>query len=201
MNLIFPTQTSRRGKAAESLRVARNALPMLLCAGVLLAAGAAAFAQPSAGMPGPGQGAHGPGHAMRHHRGGPGEGMGLAAMWSERALERVKATPEQREQIHKIVQAARADLRAQHEASRTLRAEAARVLTQATVDPAAAERVRQQMLAQHDRSSQTMMQAMLQASQVLSAEQRARLAEDLNRRRDMMQRHERERRALDAPKS
>ena len=50
------------------------------------------------------------------------------------------------------------------------------LLAQPTVDAAAAEKLRQQMLAQHDQVSQRMLTAMLDISRVLTAEQRVALA-------------------------
>jgi Spy/CpxP family protein refolding chaperone len=123
--------------------------------------------------------------------------MGL----SDRALDRVNATPEQRAQIRQIMQSARTDLQAQKDAGRALREQARQLFTQPTVDARAAEALRQQMLAQHDQRSKRMMQAMIDASRVLSPEQRRQLADAMGKRREMMERHHRERRALDAPKS
>ena len=74
------------------------------------------------------------------------------------------------------------------------------LFAQPTVDARAVEAVRQQMLQQHDQSSRRWMQAMLDASAVLTPEQRAQLAERMKQRRDMMQRHQQERRTLEQPK-
>ena len=65
----------------------------------------------------------------------------------------------------------------------------------------AVEQVRQKMLAQHDQASKRRMQAMVDAARVLTPEQRKQLAERMSQRRDMMERHQHERRALEAPKS
>jgi Spy/CpxP family protein refolding chaperone len=74
------------------------------------------------------------------------------------------------------------------------------LFAQPTVDARAVETLRQQMLQQHDQSSRRWMQAMLDASAVLTPEQRKQLAERMQQRREMMQRHHQERRALDQPK-
>lgn len=116
--------------------------------------------------------------------GGPGMG---------RMLDQVNATPEQRTQIEQIAKAAREDLRAQHEAGRSLREQALQLFTQPTVDANAAEVLRRQMLEQHDRASQRSMQAMLEFSRVLTPEQRVQLAEKMKQRADAMQRQARER--------
>ncbi len=69
-------------------------------------------------------------------------------------------------------------------------------LAQPTVDTRAIEKLRQQALAQHDKASQRMTQALLDTSRVLTTEQRA----GLNQRMAMVQRHHAERAALDAAK-
>lgn len=128
------------------------------------------------------------------HRHGPGPGAGMmgggpmmGGAMSERALDAVNATAEQRAQVKQIMDAARADMRAQHEAARPLHDQMRQLFTQPTVDARAAETLRQQLLAQHDRASQRMMQAMLDVSRVLSPEQRAKLAELKAQRRSMME--------------
>ncbi len=131
----------------------------------------------------------------RHGHGGMG-GMGGMHM-SERMLDGVNATPEQRTQIKQIMQSAMTDLAAQREAGRALRLQAMNVFTQPYVDANAAEALRQQMLARHDQASKRMMQAMIEASRVLTPDQRRQLAEGLAKRQEMMQRHQRERGQMD----
>ncbi len=145
-----------------------------------------AIAQPLAG---PG-GAMGAGHMAAGHHDGGDWGMGMGAPRRlERMLDAVNATPEQRTQIKQITQAARAELRAQHEAGRGLREQGAALFAQPTVDARAAEALRQQMLAQHDQVSKRMLQAMLDVSAVLTPEQRKTLAERMAQRRSMMEHH------------
>jgi len=147
----------------------------------------------------------GPHYGGPHH-GGRGmmmdspEGMGRMA---DRILDSVSASDAQRAQVKQIMQAAATDLRAQREAGRGLREQTMQLFTQPTVDAATAESLRQQMLAQHDQASRRMMQAMLEVSKVLTPEQRAQLAERTKQRRDMFERHRRERQSIDgaAPKS
>lgn len=148
--------------------------------------------------------AHGGGHR------GPGAGgFGSHAMFAaspehvnrmvDHVLRDVNATEAQRTQVKQIVTAAAADLKTQREAGKALRDRAASLFTSPTVDASAAESLRQQMLAQHDQSSKRVMQAMLDISRVLTPEQRTQLAERMKQRRDMMQRHMRERQELDRP--
>jgi Spy/CpxP family protein refolding chaperone len=56
-----------------------------------------------------------------------------------------------------------------------------------SVDAAAAESLRQQMLAQHDQASKRMLQAMLDVSKVLTPEQRAKVGERMKQRQAVMQ--------------
>ena len=125
--------------------------------------------------------------------------MGGSPRHLERLLDSVDATEAQRGEVRRIAAAAAADLKAQRKARRALRERQMQLFTQPTVDANAVEALRREMLAQHDRSSQRMTQAIVEASRVLTPEQRAQLAERMQSRRDMMKRHHRERRALDKP--
>jgi periplasmic protein CpxP/Spy len=114
-------------------------------------------------------------------------------------LDGLNATDAQRAQIKQIAQAAETDLKAQRDAGRALRDKQMQIFTAPTVDANAAEAVRAQMLAQHDQVSRRMTQAMVEASRVLTPEQRAKLGERMKQRQAQMnERMERERAA--APK-
>ena len=181
----------------------RGRLPMGLAALALAVSAAVApvWAQPAGGGPGagPGMGQHGMG---RHGGPGGGEGMpGMGMMLSPRMLDAVKATPEQRAQLKQIMDAARRDLATQRDARKALRDEAQRVFTQTTVDANAAEALRQKMQAQHDQASKRHMQAMVEASRVLTPDQRKQMADLAKRRGEMMERHRRERETLAPAKS
>lgn len=135
--------------------------------------------------PGPG----GEGH------GGPGF-MGSPRMM-ERLFDEVNATEAQRTQLRQIAKTAADDMKAQREAGRELRQRSLALFTQPTVDANAAEQLRLQMLSQHDQASKRMLQAMLDASRVLTPEQRAKLADKMKARQDMRQRHMKERQQLE----
>lgn len=142
----------------------------------------------------------GHGAGMRGHSGhGAHGGMGMA--WGGRGIERmldtVNATPEQRAQIQKIVEATRAEDAAQHDARRQLHAQSLALMTQPQIDARAAEALRQQMVAQHDQASKRRLQVMLDVSRVLTPEQRKTLAERMTQRRAMMERHRAERGTLE----
>jgi protein CpxP len=168
--------------------------PLRLLLATLAVAAAATLSQTAWAMPG-GHGGHG-GPGMMH-----GEGMGPGMMGGgrhmERMLDAVKATPEQRTQIKQLTDAARADMQAQREAGRKLHEQSRELWTQPTVDARAAEALRQQMLAQHDAASKRGLQLMLDVSRVLTPEQRKQLAERMQQRRTMMERHRSERESLE----
>lgn len=187
-------------------------LRWMVATAVLALAGAAMQgAQASPGGPGPmgmggphlmggpggfgGQGGPGgPGGAMGA---GMGMGMGMGGPRMDRVLESVGVSAEQKAQIRQIMQAAHTDLAGQREARRQLHEQARGLFLQPNVDARAAEDLRQKMLAQHDQASKRMTQAMLDASRVLTPDQRKALADRMAQRRSMMERHRAERATLD----
>ncbi|MCR5868442.1 Spy/CpxP family protein refolding chaperone [Aquincola sp. J276] len=165
------------------MKTSASHAPARWLAASLLLAGAALAAVPTASRAD--NRAEGPprpqaGHAMPGAPGLPGLPMQGPGM--QRMLQEVQATPEQREQIRRITDAAAADMRSQHEAARGLQQRVGSLLTGPTVDAAAAESLRQQMMAQHDQASRRMMQVMLDIANVLTPEQRQQLAERMARR-------------------
>lgn len=189
MNLSTATPTT-------SSRLARYPLRLALVTTALAAACAVAlpaFAQPM----GPGGHGHGMHGARGDHHGGMGAGMGM----SERMLDEVKASSEQKAQIRQIMEAARKDMQAQREAGKALREESMRVFTAPNVDANAVEALRQKRLAQHDQASRRMSQALLDASRVLTPEQRKLIAERMQKRQQMMERHRNERHQMEGRKS
>jgi Spy/CpxP family protein refolding chaperone len=139
------------------------------------------------------------GHGGYGGHGNPGGGMFGGMM--TRMLDRVNATPEQRTQIQQIMQKQAAGMSAQREAGRALRQQMMALFAQPTVDANALEALRQQQLAMHETASKRMTAAMLEISSVLTPEQRKQMADHMAQRSEMMQRHQRERRGIDAPKS
>jgi len=126
-----------------------------------------------------------------HHAGGV---MGGSPRHVERMLDSVNATDAQRAQVRQIAEAAAAETKDRRVAARSLRQQQMELFAQPTV-----EALRRQMLAEHDQTSQRMTQAMLDISRVLTPEQRAQMAEKQKDRRELMKKHHRERRQLDAP--
>ncbi|MGA1317844.1 MAG: Spy/CpxP family protein refolding chaperone [Rubrivivax sp.] len=120
---------------------------------------------------------------------------------SERMLDRVQATDEQKTRIREIMMAARKDLQARRDEDKALRDQGAKLFSQAEIDPKAIESLRAQAMARRDAASKRMTQAMVEASRVLTPAQRQQLAQYAEHRRDMMRRHHEERRTLEAPRS
>ena len=171
----------------EARRASRGLRRVVIAA--VIAAGAA-LAMSAWAQPGGRQGMAGPGMMF----GGSPEHAGRMI---DHMLDGLNASDAQRSQVKQIAQAASADLKAQREAAAGLREKAAQVFAAPNVDAAAAESLRQQMLAQHDQSSRRVMQAMLDAGRVLTPEQRAKMGERFKQRnaqhRERMGRMERER--------
>lgn len=163
----------------------------LAAAGVVLAVASTAtlvaFAAPHGGA-----GGHGGHHAMA--MGGP---MMMKGRMLNRMLDDVKATDAQRTQIRQIIDTARTQAEGQREQHRALREQGLRVFTQPNIDANAAEALRQQMLAQHDQASKRHMQTMLDIARVLTPEQRTQISQRIGERRELMQRHQRERSQLE----
>jgi Spy/CpxP family protein refolding chaperone len=180
----------------------RNLIRPSMVAALALSAALGAHAQPGPmaghgpmmGGAGPMMGGHGP--MMGSHRGGQGPGAMMGGMMY-RLLDRVNATPEQRTQIQQIMARMRGEMQAEHDAARGQRDEAMALFAQPTVDAAAAEALRQKMQARHDAASKRMLAGMLEIAKVLTPEQRKQMAEFSRQRRDMMERHRRERQGLE----
>jgi Spy/CpxP family protein refolding chaperone len=140
------------GHSFDSRRLFRRSLaPLLLAAAVISPLAIAETAVAPPGMRG-------------HHHG-----------ISEKTLEAIGATADQRAKILAIESQARADRQAQRQASGNARREMAQALAAPTVDPSAAEAARQKMLAQMDAASQRRLQARLMIAAVLTPEQRQQL--------------------------
>ena len=137
-----------------------------------LAGGAAAAAGWSAFARG------GRGHGGHH---GPMSGERIEKMVKHFAVE-VDATPEQQEKLAAIAKQAAKDLeplRGQHLEARK---QALELLSRDTVDRAGLEKLRAEKLAQADAASRRVTQAIADAAEVLTPEQRKKVAEHVARR-------------------
>jgi Spy/CpxP family protein refolding chaperone len=113
-----------------------------------------------------------------HH--GPLTGERIEKMVRHLAIE-VDATPEQQERLIAIARGAAKDLeplRGQHQEARR---QAIELLSRETIDRAAIEKLRAAKLAQADAASRRLTQAIADAAEVLTPEQRRRLAEHASR--------------------
>ena len=115
---------------------------------------------------------------------GPPEHISRAV---DHLLDGLGATDAQRVQVKQIAQGAAVDLKAQRDTGRSLRDKGMQAFAAPTVDAAAAESVRQQMIAQQDQASQRVLAAMLDIGKVLTPDQRARIGERMKQRQAMMQ--------------
>jgi periplasmic protein CpxP/Spy len=163
-----PADAPRRGWKAS-----------LLVAGALAVglAGAAATTALSGGF-GPGA----------WHAGGFGSGPIDPAEVDERVERMVKhlaveidATPEQQDRLVAIAQGAAKDLLPMRDRMKAAREEAHAILTAPTVDRAAIEALRARQAAGYDEASRRLAQALGDAAEVLTAEQRAELGERMER--------------------
>ncbi len=185
--------------SSTSRRVQWVMMGMLMT--LLAAIGLSAWAQPA---PPPGADARPGMHAMTggmHHEGMERGGMhrhlapGMMFRGSPEQIGRMvdfmldglNATDAQRGQIKQIAVQAAAELRAQRQAGKGLHQRGMQIFTAPTVDAAAAEQVRQQMLQQHDQMSRRVTQAMLDVARVLTPEQRAIIGQRMRDRQARME--------------
>lgn len=166
---------SRTEVAAARRTVGPRGMKWML-SGMVIAVAAtfalSAWAQPGGAGPG------------MHGMGGPG--MMMDGRGVDHLLDGLNASEAQRTQIRQIFKAAADELRGQRDQRRALHERGLQIFAAPNVDAAAAEQVRQQMQQLHEQASKRMLQAMLDASKVLTPEQRAKLAERMKQRGEVM---------------
>ena len=176
---------------------------MFVIAGLILAALVAVFATGSFSQgygpgygPGPGFGpaaGEGPGFGMHwgFHRGGPGFWRGgpfsdaADPAWIENRADRMvrhlavelNASAEQQDKLSTIVKGAVKDIAPLREKMLVVRQQGRDLLTAATVDRAALEKLRADQLATGDLASKRFVQALADAAEVLTPDQRKQLKE------------------------
>lgn len=166
----------------------------LLAAGLSAGASAQSMANGAGQRGGPMMQAMDGGHGMHGGggmRGGKGAGGGM-----RHVLDAAGASDEQRTKVRAIMQAAMADLKPLRDTAKANRQQMSQLLSAATIDANAVEAARQRNLAQHDAVSRRMTQAMVDAANVLTPEQRAKAATQMAAQREMMQRHRGERESM-----
>lgn len=185
-------QGTSSSSTTASRRLGASVRQRMWMLGALLAAGSAALVLSLSAWAGPDGGERGffqHGHHHAHMMGGHHGGMPFG-FWGgrhvERILDRIDATPAQREQIRQILEKAKAESRALHQEGRALHDQGLQLWAQPQIDAAAAEQLRRQMLAHHDKVSQNMLRYAIEVGTVLTPAQRAQLAEDIQKRRDRM---------------
>lgn len=132
-------------------------------------------------------GGHG-GHGGPGHRGHGGREVSPERVdaridrMAERLVQSVYGTPEQTQKIAAIGKKAAADLRDMRKQRVDMRAKSAELLKAPTIDRAAIEALRAQQVAMHDAASKRMSIAMADVAEVLTPEQRVKLAERWQKR-------------------
>lgn len=123
-----------------------------------------AYAQPD----GDGFGHHDRG-AERHHRGGD---FGMRGLFKD-----VDLSADQKSKIDIIMKSAHNSNDADHRQHQILRMAMLKLMSQPTIDTNAVERLRQQQVALHEAQSKRMSSTMVQAFQVLTPQQRAKVTD------------------------
>lgn len=119
------------------------------------------------------------GHAIHAAWGGGGR---FAERRFERVMEEIDATAEQETALRGIFEGLRDDMGDMRGTMRDLRDDVAELLGAPTIDRAAAETLRATHVAAMDEASKRVTQAMLEAAEVLTPEQRADLIERFGER-------------------
>ncbi len=109
-------------------------------------------------------------------------GMRFAEHRFEQVMDVIDATDEQQDEIWAIVDKTRADLRPMGREFRQSHEEVVAILSAATIDPAAAERLRAERISAIDEASKKAVAALIEAAEVLTPEQRAKLATEMKAR-------------------
>ena len=148
----------------------------------------AACAQPGSGPRGEGGAWGGHWHGHHHHgwgRGGPVDPQRMAERVDravDRVLSRVGATDAQKQKVASIAKQAMTELAPMRAKMREARRQAMELLAAPAIDRAAIERLRAERLQDVDALSRRMSSAMIEAAEVLDAEQRAKLKAGLEQR-------------------
>jgi periplasmic protein CpxP/Spy len=124
-----------------------------------------------------------------HHGGGHGGMRGKGQHRMDRMLSSVGASEEQKTKIREIFAKARADINPDPKARQANHQKMRDLLAAPTVDRAALEQLRSARVADHDRNSKRMSQAMADAAEVLTPDQRAKFAAQMKERQGRMGRH------------
>jgi protein CpxP len=108
-----------------------------------------------------------------------GMGMRFAEHKFERVMDEIDATDEQQDKIWAIVDKTRADLRPVGREFRDSREEVMALMSAPTIDRVAVEALRAKRIAAIDAASKQAVAALVEAAEVLTPEQRAKLVEEM----------------------
>jgi Spy/CpxP family protein refolding chaperone len=150
----------RRGGGLLRRLMVGAAFAATFVAGGLVMSGAPALAMT---MMEDGMGGHGGMHAM-------------ARAHFEKLLNQVDATPEQKAKIGVIVKTAFQSMASLHQSMEETHRDLHQLLAAPTIDRGALESLRAARMADLDQASKTLVQAMAEAAEVLTPEQRAKMA-------------------------
>ncbi|MCA3180625.1 MAG: Spy/CpxP family protein refolding chaperone [Burkholderiaceae bacterium] len=165
------TETSPRGPRRPSfLRRWRVAGLVAVAAGAL-ALGACSYGGHRGWHDGPMSGQMDPERAAR-----------FAERMADRVVSAIDGTPEQKQRIQGIAQAAMTDLVPLREQARAARRDGIALLSAATIDRGAIEALRAKQMGLADGASKRLAQAMADTAEVLTPEQRTKLAERMQNR-------------------
>lgn len=120
-------------------------------------------------------------HAMRDQHGGRGEGMMHKRMGY--MLDKVGATPEQKQKIADITKQQSGDWKATRERRMKARSDLAAALSAPTIDRSAVERLRAEQTSDFDTQSKKRTQIMIDIAAILTPEQRVKMRELMERQR------------------
>lgn len=157
----------------------RSSRRWLAAAAMVAAIGATGFA--GASYAGDGFGMHGHGHGRGHH--GPMD-PATAAKHIDKMIERIAAdaTPQQKARLAEIAKAAFADLQPVRAQFKDAHKRVHELLMQPTVDRVALEQLRVEQMQRADAVSKRMLEAVADASEVLTPEQRVRFHQHMKKR-------------------
>jgi Spy/CpxP family protein refolding chaperone len=169
------TDPTSKPEAAGPARSSRNPMRGLL----LAAAFAASFAAGGVVLSGPSAWAM---MDETHHMGGHAGMSAHVHAHLEQMLDAADATPEQRSKVEAIAARAMHEIKPLQPGLGSIHRDLHRLLTAPDIDQAALEQLRAARVAEVDQASRILVRALAEAAEVLTPEQRAKVAAAMSRR-------------------